>query len=94
MEAGSFSALVQTLGVPVAMLVIAIVTILNYFINGKVVPRWTYDAAIQTRDVIIAERNTTITAQTTELIEARKLIYSFANAAERGANALKKSMPP
>jgi hypothetical protein len=80
-----FSTLVQTVGLPVAMLVVALVTVLRYFIDGKVVPRWVYDVHIRERDTII-ER------QTQEIREYRELALRGTSATELGAKVLQEAV--
>lgn len=73
--------LAQTVGLPIAMLMVALVTVLKYFIDGKVVARWVYDVHIKERDDII-------TRQADEIKEWKLIALGNTRALERGANVL------
>ena len=73
--------LAQSVGLPIAMLLVALVTVLKYFIEGKVVARWVYDEHMKERDGII-------TRQAIELQEWKTLALKGARATALGADTL------
>lgn len=77
--------LAKEVGLPIAMLVVALVTVIRYFIDGKVVPRWVHDAAIKERDDII----TKLEAENKEL---KALAYGGIRAAASSTTLLEKAV--
>lgn len=77
--------LAKEVGLPIAMLIVALVTVCRYFIDGKVVPRWVHDAAIK-------ERDETIIKLEAENKELKALAYGGVAAARSSTTLLEKAV--